>query len=259
MIKFFRKIRQNLLSEGKTGKYMKYAIGEIVLVVIGILIALSINNWNENRKAYSKSKNYLTEMLKDLESDTLSFNTGIRGISEDIQIEAWALMQPDYRPIQVDSLWESFGGWYYNYSINDRTFQKIQNASESNLIGFESVYNSIINYYSVLNEILKGYSEWDVKEVMERQTYMKDLEAEIEMSNIRLKNLSKGQVEQVFPTRQDSTEQTQSIIAFANSTRGRNHFKNNYARHIRLRNKFKEIVQEANSLISEINKELKEN
>ncbi|MBT8316904.1 MAG: hypothetical protein HKP59_04710 [Lutibacter sp.] len=50
MIKFFKKIRQNLLSEGKTGKYFKYAIGEIILVVIGILIALGINNWNENRK-----------------------------------------------------------------------------------------------------------------------------------------------------------------------------------------------------------------
>ena len=50
MIKFFRKIRQNLLVENKTGKYLKYAIGEIVLVVIGILIALQINNWNENRK-----------------------------------------------------------------------------------------------------------------------------------------------------------------------------------------------------------------
>ena len=47
MIKFFRKIRQNLLSEGKIGKYFKYAIGEIILVVIGILIALQLNNYNE--------------------------------------------------------------------------------------------------------------------------------------------------------------------------------------------------------------------
>lgn len=47
MIKFFKKIRQNLLNKGKTNKYFKYAIGEIVLVVIGILIALQINNWNE--------------------------------------------------------------------------------------------------------------------------------------------------------------------------------------------------------------------
>ena len=50
MIKFFRKIRQNLLSEGKTGKYLKYEIGEIILFVFGILIALQINNWNEARK-----------------------------------------------------------------------------------------------------------------------------------------------------------------------------------------------------------------
>ena len=50
MIKFFRKIRQNLLSEGKTGKYLKYAIGEIILVVIGILIALQLNNLNDSHK-----------------------------------------------------------------------------------------------------------------------------------------------------------------------------------------------------------------
>jgi len=71
MIKFFRKIRQNLLSEGKTGKYFKYAIGEIVLVVIGILIALSINNWNENRKEDKISQEYLlginNDIIKDLE------------------------------------------------------------------------------------------------------------------------------------------------------------------------------------------------
>ena len=54
MIKFFRKIRQNLLMDNKTSKYIKYAIGEILLVVIGILIALSINNWNENKKLTNK-------------------------------------------------------------------------------------------------------------------------------------------------------------------------------------------------------------
>jgi len=60
MIKFFQKIRQNLLSEGKTGKYLKYALGEIILVVIGILIALQINNWNENRKNRNLERVVLT-------------------------------------------------------------------------------------------------------------------------------------------------------------------------------------------------------
>ena len=66
MIKFFRKIRQNLLIENKTGKYLKYAIGEIILVVIGILIALQINNWNEQRKNQDNVHLSLFQILNDL-------------------------------------------------------------------------------------------------------------------------------------------------------------------------------------------------
>lgn len=62
MIKFFRKIRQQLLIENKTGKYLKYALGEIVLVVIGILIALQINNWNENQKQNDFTKKLLLDV-----------------------------------------------------------------------------------------------------------------------------------------------------------------------------------------------------
>ena len=66
MIKFFRRIRQQLLSENKTGRYFKYAIGEIILVVIGILIALSINNWNEIRKEGSEELKILSEIQSNL-------------------------------------------------------------------------------------------------------------------------------------------------------------------------------------------------
>ena len=69
MIKFFRNIRQNLLNEGKTSKYVKYAIGEIILVVIGILIALQINNWNENRKTKKFEHEILTLIDQNLEQD----------------------------------------------------------------------------------------------------------------------------------------------------------------------------------------------
>jgi hypothetical protein len=86
MIKFFRKIRQNLLMENKTAKYFKYAIGEIILVVFGILIALSINNWNESGKNLAKKeillnalKTEFTANLKQLDTvlyyDTQVLNT----------------------------------------------------------------------------------------------------------------------------------------------------------------------------------------
>ena len=71
MIKFFREIRRRLLSENKFSKYLIYAVGEIVLVVIGILIALSINNWNENEKLRSTEQQYLLALKEEF-----SFNMG---------------------------------------------------------------------------------------------------------------------------------------------------------------------------------------
>ena len=65
MIKFFRHMRQSLIVKNQTGKYFKYAIGEIILVVLGILIALQINNWNEQRKN-NKAE---TELLSALHTD----------------------------------------------------------------------------------------------------------------------------------------------------------------------------------------------
>jgi len=78
MLKFFRKIRQNLLSEGKNAKYIKYAIGEIVLVVIGILIALQINNWNESRKEANYEQKILDELKSDFSYNKAELNRNIK-------------------------------------------------------------------------------------------------------------------------------------------------------------------------------------
>lgn len=72
MIKRFRNIRHTLLNEGKTSRYLKYAIGEIVLVVIGILIALQINNWNEDRKENLNLRAIYSNLLFDLKADSVS-------------------------------------------------------------------------------------------------------------------------------------------------------------------------------------------
>ena len=78
MIKFFRKIRQNLLSKNKFSKYLIYAIGEIVLVVVGILIALTLNNNNERKKSEAKTLVVFEELLGELASDIKSIkNAGL--------------------------------------------------------------------------------------------------------------------------------------------------------------------------------------
>ena len=77
MIKFFRKIRQKLLSENKFSKYLIYAIGEIILVVIGILIALQVNNANEVRKSNRELDKINQNLLQEFESNQKALNTAI--------------------------------------------------------------------------------------------------------------------------------------------------------------------------------------
>ncbi len=69
MISFFRRLRQRFLSENRFTRYAVYSIGEILLVVIGILIALQINNWNEQQKSLKKGDEYINNIINDLERD----------------------------------------------------------------------------------------------------------------------------------------------------------------------------------------------
>jgi hypothetical protein len=74
VIKFFRKIRQRLVTENKFSKYMLYAIGEITFVVIGILIALQINNWNENRNNHIEETALLEQLQSEFQSNLEQLN-----------------------------------------------------------------------------------------------------------------------------------------------------------------------------------------
>jgi hypothetical protein len=77
MLKFFRKIRKKLIEQENVRKYLLYAIGEILLVVIGILIALQINNWNEEKKMDRMVLQALSEIREDLVQDTLTLQSRI--------------------------------------------------------------------------------------------------------------------------------------------------------------------------------------
>jgi len=82
MIPFFRKIRKTLADDNKPLKYLRYAVGEIILVVIGILIALQINNWNEGRKEKINQRSVLSNLLQDLKSDSVSYSINLKELKD---------------------------------------------------------------------------------------------------------------------------------------------------------------------------------
>ncbi len=75
MLRIFSSIRQGLLNEGKTSKYFRYAIGEIILVVVGILIALQVNNWNIERAEAKLGQEYIHRLIEDLERDIINIDS----------------------------------------------------------------------------------------------------------------------------------------------------------------------------------------
>ena len=150
MIKLFRNIRKNLLNEGKTSKYFKYAIGEIILVVIGILIALSINNWNQNRINETKLKSYLTELVKDLKNDTLNIRISInRAQKSNIKNKAFLAIK-DYNAIPIDSLEKSLETFYSDIRFSSSTFQKIESSGITNFGEYENLIEELKIYYNFI-------------------------------------------------------------------------------------------------------------
>lgn len=81
MIQFFRKIKRNRLANNRIGKYLLYAIGEILLVVIGILIAVAINNRNEQKKSDAQLETYRTSLLQELQQDIINLNKSKESLS----------------------------------------------------------------------------------------------------------------------------------------------------------------------------------
>jgi len=123
MIKFFRHIRQKHIMENKTGKYFKYAIGEIILVVIGILIALQINNWNEQRKDRVKEQALLGQLKKEYESNLIQLNEKIEMRKTMVNSAQKLLNMIDHRDQVVsDSI-----AYYLSYTRMSPTFDPIEN------------------------------------------------------------------------------------------------------------------------------------
>ncbi len=146
MIKFFRKIRQDLLSKGKTGKYLKYAIGEIVLVVIGILIALQINNANENRKINETKKEYYRQILLDLNKEIDNINSRITFldtciVSSDNYFNY--MKTPNLKPIQLINQFKKVEFDFEYIYFNTNTIQTLESTGEIKFIP-ENIRNAII-------------------------------------------------------------------------------------------------------------------
>jgi len=144
------------METGKTGKYFKYAIGEIVLVVIGILIALQINNWNENRKQNLLEADYYCRLLEDLEQDLALYNGLISQTKERLVASNQAvrlLQQKDVKKIEIGKqIWLAGKAIYIDFKPNESSFEDLK-SSNLNIIKDKKIIKALNTYYNSIESI----------------------------------------------------------------------------------------------------------
>lgn len=158
MIKFFRRIRRQLHTENKFSKYLLYAIGEIILVVIGILIALSINNWNEQRKENKQVVAFLNRLIPEIDSNIYEININIARV-DSIVNSAKTLLNMFHKP-SVENIKNKDINPAINYILNttgidlkQETLQEGLNNGSVALISSDTLRNKLYSWRTLIEDI----------------------------------------------------------------------------------------------------------
>ena len=165
MLTFLRKIRRSLIESGSTQKYLLYAIGEIALVVIGILIALQINNWNEDSKNEKMSAVYIQNLISDVVKDTMRINSYLKNSAE-MEIERNNyynyLKKGNITPQQLQDSLARMKIFKKLFDPSKSTYQDL--LSTGNLSQLDpDKRKAIIGYYSFMEPIERFLDEYDDK------------------------------------------------------------------------------------------------
>lgn len=143
-----------MLTENKFSKYLIYAIGEIILVVIGILIALQINNWNENKKSISQAEKHLETMKLNLQYDILQAEMLLSETQTTIDyandfLDQFKTLKPVDNNVQMYLIYLMFER---NIEVNESGLNALLNSNSMAFID-QNLKNKILNYYRYLEQL----------------------------------------------------------------------------------------------------------
>ena len=165
MLRFFREIRRQLLGSGQTGRYLRYALGEILLVVVGILIALQIDTWNDDRLDRQREREYLASMLVDLQEDVQRIDDANEGnvfllARMDDLLELLGQPAGDashQRQIFLHSLVYTY--WYLRADFSGLTMSQLKYSGDLQLIRDKAIRDAMLDYEQGVEACRYQYAE----------------------------------------------------------------------------------------------------
>ncbi|MDP5093472.1 MAG: hypothetical protein NWQ17_09175 [Polaribacter sp.] len=223
MIKLFRKIRQNLLNEGKTSKYIKYAIGEIILVVIGILIALQLNTHKENKEKSDLGYQYLKEMKYEVQKDFFMIDGHIKRLQFSLKNQEAALKTKNIASLPLDSINMILSPENLDFKISELTFNKMNNLGLTALSANEKLNTQISDYYNAEVVSLKLAMAYVFEELKKYLDFFQFQQNDIDLSD-RFSNTTEFEFPALYNQSKEefNKENTRHKVDFIMSTQGRN-------------------------------------
>jgi len=224
------------MEQNKTGKYLKYAIGEILLVVIGILIAISINNWNENRKNKLTESEYYCRLLADFELDRKNIFQLYKESDYKIETSKKLLLELKNKNKDKSYLIDGYiQALRTNVFIPSKvTITDIVSSGKLNLLTNDSLKNSLIRYYAELDKLLYQLEINRSRSLDKGFSYDDDIQLGFQYADYAKKSLG-NEILKILPTNNwqfdsDSKyyKQFQNDLVFyvAMSEREKQHFEN---------------------------------
>jgi len=234
----------------KTGKYFKYALGEIVLVVIGILIALQINNWNQNRLKKKRINTYLKSMVTDLKADIIVYERNLKSFDNHIKNITRILNGNDYKQLKVDSIYTLVNRTWSINTLQNGTYEKIKSTGLEDVLATTEIDNAVNDYYSNSVVHFNYYVNWN-GEMTNRDDIFWSFSNNFEIGILEILNLNS------ISYKQDSVKRKGELIKIIESTIGRNYLKNAISRDDYGSIILKGFKSKAENLIELIEKQIK--
>lgn len=173
MNRIFRKVRTKLLNNNKITKYLLYGFGEIILVVVGILIALNINNWNDSRKNKARSKYYIQNLQKEFITNQNRITQALSFHKRQLTNCGKVLSLISNEPVNysLDSLHIGLLqiGWAWQPNFQNYVWSELLSTGQVGLVENDSLKNLITEYYSDIQEVMSLEIEWSTYNIKYRE------------------------------------------------------------------------------------------
>ena len=235
-----------MVNSGATRKYLLYAVGEILLVMIGILLALQVNNWNDR----ARDEEFFVEMLReikiDLKRDTFRFKRAVGYVNESIQEKRWGLTRTSFNISQLDSIRAYLNPHTFEFEITDDGFRRLVNSNIQVPDQYQEIYKELDAFYNVRQN---GHIELLTLDEEETSFYNQYI---LNQSGFEI-DIRRG-----IPVLQDAQERFEKMKSFLLDPQTRNYLKVFLVIKQSIHDQFKEIEEASVSLLANVNKVLGE-